>query len=615
MRGRLARITSPRSGSCMASVAALRDDDVVHWAEVIEALLQHETATVLSTSEGSTGSNIGTDAGEVHQKLHHFLELQSQRERLEVLSRTEDEAALVLKFLFQRLSEQESQEVAATDIGILFKVPSYRDAIQRSSQQELPETARYQLARAGVQLCVSDAAATSFLYDAEHQQTARTVVQNIVQDTTAQLLHHGARILILGDRGAGKSSLCNAAFGNAVASAGAGLPVTEKITLYPATDACPIHIYDTKGFETLDGDETALEQLKQLIAERRDAANKYEADDPDRLKEQLHVVWWVIDVLAGGRFRPSSIHKVYQLCNNDAIPVIMVLNKCDTHADFVHEVQSQVREHCPWARGVVLVAAEPSMGPLKLQCEHCSSDDICVKTKQRVYSCDACGSTKVQIQPSYGVGELMKMTVEVLPDMVANSFLRAQNAWLEGLDKAATATIAAFAAGALIVGCSPVPFSARLLLIPLQVLMVVTLAAVYRVDKIFSRRMALTFCMSIFCSTPLGWGGYLASNLLKMVPGLNAVGMVSDAAIASSMTTAMGLVAMKLLRRVRGKALLGEVVQPEELAKIMSEEERQRLFRDYFGRVHQWSSGADDGTLSATELLSVAALRSDALAS
>ena len=100
-----------------------------------------------------------------------------------------------------------------------------------------------------------------------------------------------------------------------------------------------------------------------------------------------------------------------------------------------------------------------------------------------------------------------------------------------------------------------------------------------------------------------------------MVPGLNAVGMVSDAAIASSMTTAMGLVAMKLLRRVRGKALLGEVVQPEELAKIMSEEERQRLFRDYFGRVHQWSSGADDGTLSATELLSVAALRSDALAS
>ena len=137
--------------------------------------------------------------------------------------------------------------------------------------------------------------------------------------------------------------------------------------------------------------------------------------------------------------------------------------------------------------------------------------------------------------------------------------------------------------------------------------MVVTMAALYRVDKIFSRRMAVTFCMSIFCSTPLGWGGYLASNVLKMVPGLNAVGMFSDAAIASSMTTAMGLVAMKLLRRVRGKALLGEVVQPEELAEIMSEEERQRLFSDYFGRVHQSSSGTCDGAPSATELQIVAA--------
>lgn len=45
------------------------------------------------------------------------------------------------------------------------------------------------------------------------------------------LIQHGARILVLGDRGAGKSSLINAAFGRMRAKTGVGLSVTQNITL------------------------------------------------------------------------------------------------------------------------------------------------------------------------------------------------------------------------------------------------------------------------------------------------------------------------------------------------------------------------------------------------
>jgi hypothetical protein len=38
---------------------------------------------------------------------------------------------------------------------------------------------------------------------------------------------------------------------------------------YRASECCPVHIYDTKGFETLDAE---LEQLHQLVQERRAAA-------------------------------------------------------------------------------------------------------------------------------------------------------------------------------------------------------------------------------------------------------------------------------------------------------------------------------------------------------
>lgn len=64
-----------------------------------------------------------------------------------------------------------------------------------------------------------------------------STVASISKDSMQHLVTHGARILVLGDRGVGKSSLINAAFGQKVAETGVGLSVTQDITLCPGRDA------------------------------------------------------------------------------------------------------------------------------------------------------------------------------------------------------------------------------------------------------------------------------------------------------------------------------------------------------------------------------------------
>lgn len=70
---------------------------------------------------------------------------------------------------------------------------------------------------------------------------------------TAETL--GPRILIMGASGAGKSSVLNACFGAHVANISHCLPCTQSISYFPATERCPIHLYDTKGFETQSTNE------------------------------------------------------------------------------------------------------------------------------------------------------------------------------------------------------------------------------------------------------------------------------------------------------------------------------------------------------------------------
>ncbi|CAK0904242.1 unnamed protein product [Prorocentrum cordatum] len=267
------------------------------------------------------------------------------------------------------------------------------------------------------------------------------------------------------------------------------------------------------------------------------------------------------------------------------VPIIMVLNKCDANQDFVAEVERQVKEDCIWAASVVRVAADPKHGPLNQLCEKCGSPDISISTYRRRYACNECRHDD-SFKKSYGLDELVKVTVGHLPGVVATSFSAAQKVWLEGLDQVAIRDICGFALTAGGIGAAPIPALTRLVLYPVQYAMVIRLATIYGVILSSSAGLHLVGSLSFISLAGLsGWG---LATLLKCIPGLSVAGMATDAAVSSSVTLVMGLVTKTLLRRVRGRAMCNSdelAVTPEDLAEIMSNEERTSLFSEYFGRL------------------------------
>lgn len=99
------------------------------------------------------------------------------------------------------------------------------------------------------------------------------------------LKNNGPTIVVLGETGAGKSSLINAVFGAKVARVGHGKPITKEFEYHRATDDCPVNIYDSKGFEL--GDKQITQNIKKFLRDRTNYAT-LEVD----MSKQIHVVWY-----------------------------------------------------------------------------------------------------------------------------------------------------------------------------------------------------------------------------------------------------------------------------------------------------------------------------------
>ena len=210
---------------------------------------------------------------------------------------------------------------------------------------------------------------------------------------------------------------------------------------------------------------------------------------------------------------------------------------------------------------------------LRCQHEACQSNELSINVQKRCYACGLCGKSQ-HFRPSYGIealiqeqswfcvdldgpfwkkkrivgfvaevniydvcfylsrhaqsaiytrsgffmratyapnkGPALEETARLLPDLVAASFLRAQEAWLEGLDWWAQAMVASYTASAAALAAVPVPFASRALCVPVQVAMVLSIAGVYRVAM--SRKAAVHLCSSIAGGAQCSQGKFQSSR-------------------------------------------------------------------------------------------------------
>lgn len=409
------------------------------------------------------------------------------------------------------------------------------------------------------------------------ESAAVQMLQQQYSQVNDRMRENSARIVIMGATGVGKTSVMNAAFGCTVGEVGHALPCTQDVGIFAPTDDCPVWVYDTKGFEPLSDNQDIFQSLENLKAERLDAASVHPIDSAQHHAERLHAVWWVTD----HRFEQALAAQVERVFG-DEFPIFIVINKCDKKNSEVDEVIREVKALCPWAAAVVPVVATPKNGPLRKLCETCGQGRIRFDEEEGVYDCrnELCTKYKQDqpLKPHYGIDDLLAETVQCLPELVAVSFYHAQRDRLASLDSRANAAIATFTAAALAIGANPMPFSDFPLLMGNEVLMFTSLAAVYelKVDA-----PVIDHIMGGFAGLSVGaFAGLALGSFLKMIPGVGtALGGATDAAIAVTVTFAIGQVVKELLRRVRSLAVCGDITA-DHFYQVMKVEDQKQLFRE-----------------------------------
>lgn len=336
------------------------------------------------------------------------------------------------------------------------------------------------------------------------------------------------------------------------------------------------------GFEAVsgDGNQAIIDELRDLVNERKKAAATYNRDSPEYHQELLHAVWWVTDC----RLEPGLAKMVYDIFDKE-VPIFIIVNKSDKLSTEVDASISQIADLCrQWAIAVIAVlpvVASAKNGPLKKLCQHCGSPNIRVSEHDKVYECrdQQCAKYRqdIPLEDSYGFPKLLEATLQRLPDIVAASFAATQKEWLEGMDCRANLVIGSASTAAAAIGGSPIPCSDYYLLCALQSAMMASLGKVYELRIKPQAMMQLLqsvagLCVSAQCGLKMG-------SILKSIPGIGTIlGGATSATLAAVVTFSLGMLLKELLRRVRGRAEFGEITY-DHFLEVMGIEEQRAFFR------------------------------------
>lgn len=306
--------------------------------------------------------------------------------------------------------------------------------------------------------------------------------------------HFGKRpnILVCGYTGSGKSSLVQAILGDVVPrdAIGDGKPKTMGYDCY---ESDLVRVWDSKGLELGETENEFSEATRHFIREQQNNTN---------VDNHIHLVWYAIQG-PGARVTDCDKNLIQRIFNPDN--VIVVITKDDvTRPNQRVALQNTLMEAGVPAERILFTSDEES--------------------------------------GAKGCKELMELSYAMLPDAYKDAFMDAQRIDREAKITAvhdketkARAIIATAVTAAATAGAVPIPFSDAALLVPIQVGMIGTLAALYGLREEAIKQSALPFVAKLV-------GIFTATSLLKLIPGL---GSAVNATVASALTWAMGLYVKK----------------------------------------------------------------------
>lgn len=359
-------------------------------------------------------------------------------------------------------------------------------------------------------------------------------------------------IVLMGATGTGKSSLINAVFGENIAKAGTGKPVTQHLEKFE----CPekgLTLWDTKGIEAKDY-EITQEQLKEDIKKGFDEA--FSSNDDNKIP---HIIWLCIKE-SYGRIEEREKDLLFIALHYN-LPVVVILTDTLNTPE-----RNKFYE-------IVKLELKPFDRVVKSRIVRVNSVDYTIAGVHR--------------EKKSGLENLLEKTEECFEEAMENAsaakkadakkklelFQKAQIVEMEKKKQAMTSSarnvVHAAAAAAAAVGASPIPGSDAPLIAAVQSGMIYKLNTEFEVDEAHTNTASIvTGMLGITAVAQVGKA--IVSNALKFIPGVGTLaGAAISAATAAALTEAIGHAYIQVLLYYFDEKT-GKTVLPGNTTEIIS---------------------------------------------
>lgn len=312
-------------------------------------------------------------------------------------------------------------------------------------------------------------------------------------------------VLVIGNSGVGKSTLINSVLGDNCAVTGFGTSgTTSRLEIYESNEI-PFRIIDTIGFEP-----SWVKEMKAIHAVRKwsKASSKTGQEDT-----QINVIWFCVDGTSRKLF-PKAIKDLSHATSMwPSVPVIVVITKSyaiperSENIEMVHNAFAQQKRYSKNLKAVIPVVAQT------------------YQLNDTAYA------------PPEGITELIDATNALLPEGLQAAQTDIANFKLNRKRMLAHGIVGTATAGAVVVGAVPIPFSDALILSPIEIGELNSLAYIYGIKNDDAAKQFLSTIVDV---GTVGAAAKAAISTLKAIPGINLGASVLNAIIAGSIVAALG---------------------------------------------------------------------------